>query len=109
MQIQRKNVGRVLGYSTYELAVRSGKFSGTLEEFLDKEMNAYNLMVKYGDELKAFIEQAITGITDDNENIDLTELINARSTYKTLSDRLSALFINRCLNCIIKMRKIFAL
>ena len=90
MMTKQVNVGRVLGYSTYELAVRSGKFSGTLEEFLDKEMNAYKLMVKYGDELKAFIENAIAGITDENLETDLSELIAARSTYKTLSDRLSA-------------------
>lgn len=90
MRVQQKNVGRVIGYSTYELAVRSGKFSGTLDEFLDKEMTAYNLMVKYGDELKSFIEQAIAGITKDNENIDLSEVIAARDTYKTLADRLNA-------------------
>lgn len=90
MRVQQKNVGRVIGYSTYELAVRSGKFSGTLDEFLDKEMTAYNLMVKYGDELKSFIEQAISGITKDNENIDLSEVIAARDTYKTLADRLNA-------------------
>lgn len=89
MQDKQINLGRVLGYSTYELAVRSGKFTGTLEEWLDKEMNAYNLTVNYGDEIKAFLENAIAGITDTS-SVDLSEVIAARNTYRTLSERLSA-------------------
>lgn len=42
----------VKGLNSYELAVKSGTFTGTLIEYLNKEQQYYNDMVIYGDALK---------------------------------------------------------
>lgn len=86
---QRKvDVGRVVGLNSYELAVKSGKFSGTYQEYLDKEMQTYLDMKNYADAAMVEISKQISGITDGSTN--MAEVINARDTYQTLGDRLDA-------------------
>ena len=42
-----KNLGRVSGLSSYELAVKNGTFSGTEEDYVKKEQQVYQDMLKY--------------------------------------------------------------
>lgn len=52
------DLGRVVGLNSYELAVKLGKFQGTLEEYLDKEQQTFDGMVNYGEELKELVGDA---------------------------------------------------
>ena len=81
------DVGSVTGRSSYELAVISGKFSGTLEEYIDKEMKTYNDTVTYSDNAIATMEDLLASVTDGS-SLDLSELIQARKGYTLLGDRL---------------------
>lgn len=89
MRTKKVNVGRVSGYNAYELAVKTGVFSGTYEEYLNKEQQVYNDMVKYANNAKAQIDAIIASLTDTSTSPDLTELIQARGTYTVLGDRLN--------------------
>ena len=83
------DVGSVMGRSSYELAVMSGKFSGTLEEYIDKEMKTYNDTVNYSDNAIATMEDLLSSVTDSS-SLDLSELIQARKGYSLLGKRLDA-------------------
>ena len=87
MKTKEVNVGNIQGLSSYQLAVTSGKFTGTLEDYLNKEMSIYNDMVDYAYKAKSNMEDLLSSITDDSPS-DLSEVINARGTYKTLANRL---------------------
>ena len=65
------DVGSVMGRSSYELAVMSGKFSGTLEEYIDKEMKTYNDTVNYSDNAIATMEDLLSSVTDSS-SLDLS-------------------------------------
>ena len=53
MKTKEINVGNIVGLNSYELAVKTGKFDGTLEEYIEKEQETYNRMVEYADAIKA--------------------------------------------------------
>ena len=88
MKTKKIDVGPVNGRSSYELAVALGKFNGTLEEYIDKEMNVYNNTVHYSDRMLAEMENLLAGVTEGS-SLDLSELIQARGDYKTLATRLN--------------------
>ena len=46
MKTKEINVGNIVGLNSYELAVKTGKFDGTLEEYIEKEQETYNKMVE---------------------------------------------------------------
>lgn len=70
-------LGRVQGLSSYELAIQTGAFSGTLAEYLNKEQEYYNKMVKYGESIKEDI-QTIKSEIDSIKN-RLTALESTKS------------------------------
>lgn len=59
------DLGRITGPSSYELAVLMGEFDGTLEEYISKEQDAYNKMVKYGEDLKERVGDAADLYVED--------------------------------------------
>ena len=52
-------VGKVAGMSSYELAIASGAFKGTLSEYINKEQQTYNDMVTYGNTIKEEVESLV--------------------------------------------------
>ena len=54
---------KVTGLSSYELAVQSGMFTGSLSDYLNKEQQYYNDMVTYGEQLKDSIDTLVRPIT----------------------------------------------
>ena len=56
-------LGKVTGLSSYELAVQSGMFTGSLSDYLNKEQQYYNDMVTYGDQLLANINTLVRPAT----------------------------------------------
>ena len=89
MKTKEIDVGSVTGLSSYQLAVLTGKFNGTLDEYIDKEMQTYNDTVAYSDAMLAEMEQRLASITEGS-SLDLSELIQARGDYKLLGERLNA-------------------
>ena len=89
MKTREIDVGSVRGLSSYELAVLTGKFDGTLEEYIDKEQEVYDKTVDYSDHMLAEMEQRLASVTNGS-SLDLSELIQARGTYKILGERLDA-------------------
>ena len=65
------NIGRVTGLSSYELAVLHGKFTGTEEEFVEKEMAIFNDISKAKEDVNTAVQ--------DVKNI--SEYINLRLNY----------------------------
>ena len=53
------NVGRITGKSSYELAKEAGTFTGTLEEYNNREAELYRLFNDYN-EAKSKLEDAIS-------------------------------------------------
>ena len=72
------DLGRVVGLNSYELAVKLGKFKGTLEEYLDKEQQTFDNMVNYGEELKELVGDAadiyVADPGEDYEKFDPTKV-----------------------------------
>lgn len=89
MKVKRVNVGRIAGLNSYELAVKLGLFTGTYEEYCNREMEVYNDMVKYYRNARAEIDRIIAGLSMSAE-ADLSEVIAARGTYDALKARLDA-------------------
>lgn len=89
MKQKKVNVGKIIGPSSYELAVKHGKFQGTLDEYLNKEMKTFDELKKYADGTKADLEKILSSLTDNSSN--LSELINARNEYPTLGNRLDSI------------------
>ena len=87
MRTKTVDAGRITGLSSYEAAVITGKFTGTYEEFLDKEMKTYNDMKEYADNAKCIMDDKIASLSDDNVN--LAEVVEARAEFKTLGERLN--------------------
>ena len=53
MSYREINLGKVFdGMSSYQLAVKHGKFTGTEEQYVAKEQESYDKMVEYGNNLK---------------------------------------------------------
>lgn len=88
MKTKEINVGNIVGLNSYELAVKTGKFDGTLEEYIAKEQETYNKMIEYADAIKADMESILTSLT--SSTVGMSEVVVARSTYKTLGERLNA-------------------
>lgn len=88
MKTKEINVGNIVGLNSYELAVKTGKFDGTLEEYIAKEQETYDKMIEYADAIKADMESILTSLT--SSTVGLSEVVVARSTYKTLGERLNA-------------------
>ena len=88
MKTKEINVGNIVGLNSYELAVKTGKFDGTLEEYIAKEQETYDKMIEYADAIKADMESILTSLT--SSTVGLSEVVVARSTYKTLGARLNA-------------------
>ena len=88
MKTKRVDIGRVTGLSSYELAVKHG-FTGTEEEYVNRENSIYNDMQQYADDSKAEMNRLLGTITD-SDSANLAEVIASRGSYDTLSDRLSA-------------------
>lgn len=65
------NIGRVTGMNSYELAVAHGKFEGTEEEFVEKEMEMFHKVSEAADEVNKTVE--------DVKNI--SDYINLRMNY----------------------------
>ena len=65
------NIGRVTGLSSYELAVKHGKFTGTEEEFVEKELGIFNDVNKAKEEVNKAL--------DDVKSI--SDYINLRLNY----------------------------
>ena len=61
------NIGRVTGLSSYELAVAHGKFTGTEEEFVEKEMEMFNKIT----DAKEEIDQTVEGVKNISDYINL--------------------------------------
>lgn len=83
-----KNLGRVSGLSSYELAVKNGTFSGTEEDYVKKEQQVYQDMLKYSDQSVAQMKQLLASATDNDTNTN-AEVINSRGQFDTLNDRLN--------------------
>ena len=88
MKTKEINIGNIVGLNSYELAVRTGKFDGTLEEYIEKEQETYNKMIEYADAIKADMESILASVT--NGSSDMSEVVLARDTYATLGERLNA-------------------
>lgn len=63
MATREIRLGKVTGLSSYELAVQSGMFTGSLSDYLNKEQQYYNDMVTYGDQLKNSINTLVRPVT----------------------------------------------
>ena len=85
MQTKEVDAGRITGLSSYEAAVLAGKFTGTYEEFLDKEMKVYTDMKDYADNAKCEMDSKIASLT---EQAGLSEVVDARAHFTTLGNRL---------------------
>ena len=83
-----KNLGRVSGLSSYELAVKNGTFSGTEEDYVKKEQQVYQDMLKYSDKSVAQMKQLLASATDNDSDTN-AEIINSRGQFDTLNDRLN--------------------
>ena len=83
-----KNLGRVSGLSSYELAVKNGTFSGTEEDYVKKEQQVYQDMLKYSDKSVAQMKQLLSSATDNDSDTN-AEIINSRGQFDTLNDRLN--------------------
>lgn len=83
-----KNLGRVSGLSSYELAVKNGTFSGTEEDYVKKEQQVYQDMLKYSDQSVAQMKQLLASATDNDTDTN-AEVINSRGQFDTLNDRLN--------------------
>ena len=83
-----KNLGRVSGLSSYELAVKNGTFSGTEEDYVKKEQQVYQDMLQYSDKSVAQMKQLIASATDNDTDTN-AEVINSRGQFSTLNDRLN--------------------
>ena len=70
MKTREIDVGSVRGLSSYELAVLTGKFDGTLEEYIDKEQEVYDKTVDYSDRILAEMEQRLESVTNGS-SLDL--------------------------------------
>ena len=70
MKTREIDVGSVRGLSSYELAVLTGKFDGTLEEYIDKEQEVYDKTVDYSDHMLAEMEQRLASVTNGS-SLDL--------------------------------------
>ena len=71
MATREIRLGSIKGLSSYELAVKSGTFTGTLIEYLNKEQQYYNDMVLYGDALK----DELGGIDADTINAIMADAV----------------------------------
>lgn len=87
-KLVEKNLGRVSGLSSYELAVKNGTFSGTEEDYVKKEQQVYQDMLKYSDQSVAQMKQLLASATDNDSDTN-AEIINSRGNFDTLNDRLS--------------------
>ena len=83
-----KNLGRVSGLSSYELAVKTGAFSGTEEEYVAKEQQVYQDMLQYSDQSVAQMKQLLASATDNDSDTN-AEIIDSRGNFNTLKDRLN--------------------
>ena len=88
MKTKEINVGNIVGLNSYEVAVKTDKVDGTLEEYIEKEQETYNKMVEYADAIKADMESILASVT--NGTSGMSEVVLARSTYNTLGERLNA-------------------
>lgn len=92
MKTKIVDVGRITGFSSYELAVKNGVFTGTEEEYVNKEINVYNNMKTYADDSITTMNRLIASITDDiiaGTSIDLSEVVASRGTFNSLPERLT--------------------
>lgn len=87
MKLVEKNVGKISGLSSYELAVRTGAFSGSLEEYINKETQVYQDMVKRSDDSVAEMKRLLASATDVDSDTN-SEIVASRGEYGSLMDRL---------------------
>ena len=90
MKTKQVDIGKISGLSSYELAVLTGQFEGTLEEYVRREQLMYDKTVAYTDKAKAEMEEMLASATEAFPAQSVAELINARASYKTLGLRLGA-------------------
>lgn len=92
MKTKTVDVGRITGFSSYELAVKNGSFTGTEQDYVNKEMNVYNDMKTYADDSITTMNQLVADITNSivsgSTTIDLSEVVASRGTFNSLPDRL---------------------
>ena len=92
------NLGRIVGDSSYELAVKHGKFEGSEEEYVEKEQKVYDDMVKFCNDMKLELSGLVPlpqkissrmndfGEVESNQIDDLIELFGGDDTYHCTSD-----------------------
>ena len=74
------NLGRIVGDSSYELAVKHGKFEGSEEEYVEKEQKVYDDMVKFCDDMKLELSglvplpQRVSSRMNDFGEVDLMDI-----------------------------------
>ena len=69
MKTKEINIGNIVGLNSYELAVQTGKFDGTLEEYIEKEQETYNKMIEYADAIKADMESILASVTNGSSDM----------------------------------------
>ena len=82
-------VGKIAGKNSYELAVESGVFSGTLAEYLAKEQKAYDDMVTYGSALKAEIETLVHPRYDFSAEVSTADYAVANQATEMYYNKIS--------------------
>lgn len=87
MKFMEKNIGRITGLSSYELAVKNGTFIGTEEDYIKKENQVYEDMVKYSDKSVDEMKHLIASATDSSSDTN-SEIVASRGEYDSLMDRL---------------------
>lgn len=78
------NIGRVTGLSSYELAVAHGKFTGTEEEYVDKEVELFNDITKAKEEVNKAVNEVKTISANINQRLNYLGYITESNIIDTI-------------------------